>query len=266
MARALRMFAATLLFVSGCSMFQGHKAEYQPVSDADYGRLSPDQLGPLNSARDRLSEATDEVARVKLRAQQADNEVELARADQAMANAAKELASAELKSAGKSNAPDAKAKAQEDAARAELQSRSARAHLAWANQVGKARDAELQAAERLVKVREAELEQAKLESLVQAKIPAAAKYDASLFEARVAEARKEYLEAEADAKARMSDARQGENTWRTLHAQYRERMLGATPAATASGSGADETPEQTEPTPAAPQAPPPAKEPEAKAP
>jgi hypothetical protein len=245
MPRALWLLAAALL-AGGCSMFQDRKAEFRPVSDADYGRLAPDQLGPVTAARDQLFAARDEVARAKLRLQQAENEAELARADQAMVRAAVQRAKAEGKAARESNAPEAKAKAQEAAAQAELQARSARAHLAYANELGRARQAELDAAERLVKVREAELEQAKLQALSQAGIPAATKYDASLFAARVAEERKEHLEAQSEARVRFADAQKGENTWRTLHAQYEERVQGQ--GATATGAGSEPVP--------APQAPP----------
>lgn len=258
MSRALPTLAAALVFSSGCSMFQDKQAEFKPVSDADYGRLTPDQLGPMHAAREQLFAARDEAARSKLRIQQAENEVELARADQAMANAARENAKAEGNVARKSNAPEAKAKAQESAARAELQARSARAHVAYANQLGRARHEEQAAAEALVRVREAELEEAKLVSLSQAKIPAATKYDASLFAARVAERRKEYLEKEAEGKARMAEARAGEDTWRILHGQYQARVEGPTPAA-ATGSGTEQPVKAGEPAaPApAPQAPPP---------
>ncbi len=235
MPRAHWLLAAALL-ASGCSMFQDGKAEFQPVSEADFGRLGPDQLGPVTAARDQVFAARDEVARAKLRLQQAENEVELARADQAMVKAAMQRAKAEGRIARKSNAPEAKAKAQEAAAQAELQARSARAHLAYANELGRARQAEVEAAEQLVRVREAELEQAKLQALSQAGIPAATKYDASLFATRVAEARKDHLEAESKARVRVADARKGENTWRTLHAQYEERVQGQGPA-TATGSG-----------------------------
>ncbi len=245
MPRALWLLAAALL-ASGCSMFRDNKAEFRPVSDADYGRLAPEQLGPVTAARDQLFAARDEVARAKLRLQQAENEAELARADQAMVKAAKQRAKAQGNIARSSNAPAAKAKAQEAAAQAELQARSARAHLAYANQLGRARQEELEAAERLVRVREAELEQAKLQALSEAGIPAATKYDASLFAARVAEVRRQHLEAESKAKVRLAEARKGENTWRTLHAQYQERVEGQ---ATATGSGSEAP---------APQAPPPA--------
>jgi len=257
MPRALWLLAAASLLASGCSMFQDKKAEFRPVSDADFGRLSPDQLGPVEGAREKLSIARDEAARAKLRLQQAENEAELARADQAMVKAAMQRAQAEQNVARRSNAPEAKARAQEAAAQAELQARSSRAHLSYANNLGAARRAELDAAEALVKVREAELEAAKLDALSQAGIPAATKYDASLFAARVAEVRKEYLEAQSEAKVRMAEAKQGENTWRTLHAQYQERVQTQTPAATATGSGSGQPAGQEEPaTPAEPVPPP----------
>lgn len=267
MPRALWLLAAASLLASGCSMFQDKKAEFRPVSEADFGRLAPDQLGPVEGAREQVFAARDEASRAKLRLQQAENEAELARADQAMVQAAMQRAKAEQNVARKSNAPEAKAKAQEAAAQAELQARSARAHLSYANKLGAARQAELDAAEALVKVREAELEQAKLDALSQAGIPAATKYDPSLFAARVAELRKEHLEAESEAKVRMGEAKQGENTWRTLHAQYQERVQ-SQPAATATGSGS-ERPTGEEPAAPAdpvppPQAPPPAED--AKAP
>lgn len=238
MARgSLLALASVMLAAGGCSMFHGSsKAEYKPVSDTDFGRLQPQQLGPVDAARTAVFGARDEVARAKLRLQQAENEVEMARADQTAARAAKQRAAAQADAASKSQDPYAKAGAQEAAAQAELQTRSAQAHMAYSQRLVAARQADLDAAERQVTLREAELEKAKFTALTQAGIPASTKYNPSTFDAHVAGAQQEYAQRRADADQRLQEARQTENAWRTLHAQYTQRVQGR--GQTATGTGA----------------------------
>jgi hypothetical protein len=256
MPRALRWLVGTVWLIAGCSMFQGEKAEWTPVADEDYGRLTPAQLGPVDAARAQLHVAGDEVARSKLRISEAQNEVDMARADQDAAAASQEHAAVQAHTAKSSNDPNAKAQAQESAAAAELQSRSAQAHLAYANQLVKARQKELDAANEQVKMREAELDRSKLTALSEAGLPAANKYDPSLFDARVAGARKDFYQAQANARKQLTGAQHAEDSWRTLHSQYQARVQAApsTGAAT-SGTASSGTGAGPQPAPAPAQAP-----------
>lgn len=221
----LALASATLL-AGACSMVGGHRAEFKPVSDTDYGRLGPSQLGPVDQARTAAAAARDDVARAKLRLQQAQNEIALARADQTAARAAVQRAQAQASAATGSNDPNAKAQAQEAAAQAELQTRSAQAHMAYAQRLAEARQAEVDAGDQQVALREAELEKSKLTALTQAGIPAATKYNPATFDARVAGAQQEFSQRRAEADERMHAAMQNENAWRTLHAQYQARVSG----------------------------------------
>lgn len=228
--------ALAVFLVAGCSMIHRNRAEFKPVSEADFGRLQPNQLGPVDQARSAVFGAHDEVSRAKLRLQQAENEVEMARADQTAARAVQQRAQAQQDAAKNSNDPSAKAQSQEAAAAAELQARSAQGHMAYAQKLVAARQAEVDAADRHVAVREAELERARLTALTEAGVPAATKYNPATFDARVAGAQQEYAQRKADADQRLSEAQQNENAWRALHAQYQARMQGQ---ARSLGAGAD---------------------------
>lgn len=229
MSRSLLPLAAPLAAVAllaGCSAVHGRHSGYRPVADTDYARLRPDQLGPVDQARVAEGAARDEVARAKLRLEQAQSEIAMARADQTAARAAGQRAAAQRDRALSSNAPAARAGAQEAAAEAELQARAAQAHMAYAQRLVEARRAEREAADRLVVVRQAELERARLSALAQAGVPAATKYDPAAFDARVADAQRDYQQRRADAAQRLDLAQQNENAWRVLHAQYQARVEG----------------------------------------
>jgi len=249
---ALVLAAATLLG-GGCSMVRGHRAEFKPVSEADYGRLKAGQLGPVDGARAAAAAARDEVARAKLRLQQAEDEIALARADQTAARAATQRADAQVSAANDSNDPTAKAQAQEASAEAVLHSRSAQAHMAYAQRLTEARQAEVDAAEQLVKVRDAQLEKSRLTALTEAGLPAASKYNAASFDARVSGEQQRYSQRRADADQRMHVAMQNENAWRTLHAQYQARVQG--PAGKLVGGTGTAAPQQPPPAPAQPATP-----------
>jgi hypothetical protein len=258
-----------ILAVSGCSLFQHHGPEYKPVSDADFGRLAPGQMAPVDTARGQLFAARDADSRAKLRLEEARHEAELGQAEQTAARADIERAHAEQQAAAVSNDPTVKARAQETAAQAELHRRAAQAHAAYAQKLLAAREAEVDAAQEMIKVREAELERAKLTALSQAGIPAATKYDPVSFDAHVAEAQRDYQQSRAKATAALHEADQTHNAWVALNQQYEARLQSARAAAgsgtgTAAGAaqGAPLTPATAPPQPGeaarAPATPPPA--------
>ena len=250
------------LTASGCAMFHHGRAEFKPVSDADFGRLAPDQMGPVDAARGQVFAAGDAVSRATLRLEEAKHEAELAQAEQTSARADKERARAEQDAAQSSNAPDVKARAQESAVRAELHARATQAHAAYAQRLLQARQAELDAAGAHVKVREAELERAKLTALAQAGIPAATKYDPAPFDAHVADAQRDYQQDWARASSALREADQTRNAWVALNQQYQARLQGAA-AQTGTGTSQGPLAPGTSPTDAseavnAPASPPPA--------
>jgi hypothetical protein len=239
---------AAVSTLTGCSMFQ-RGPRFQPVSEADFGRLSPAQMGPVDSARGELFSAHDAVARAKLRLQEVQQEPARARADETAARAELQRAGAELDAAASSADPGAKARAKELDAAARLRAQAARAHTGFAQRQVDARQAEVDMGEARVEVAEAELERAKLTALRQARIAAATKYDAAPFDAHVAQAEKGFQDARARAAeaARRSD--QSRFAWSTLTQQYQARVQGESPPA---GTGAGQA------LPVAPPPPPPA--------
>jgi hypothetical protein len=223
-----RASLAAALIVSACAMFRGGgNPKFTPVSDADYGRLAPGQMAPVDAARGQTFAARDAAARAKLRLEEAQHESELAQAEQTAARADTEHARAEQDAAASSKAPDVLARAQESAVRAELHRRAAQAHAAYAQKLMAARQAEADAADDQVKVRDAELDRSKLTALSQAGIPAATKYSPASFDARVAEAQRKYQEAKARADDAVHQANQTHNDWMALNDQYRQRLQGS---------------------------------------
>jgi hypothetical protein len=249
--------AACLASTSGCAMFHRGPA-FKPVSDADFGRLTPAQMGPVDAARSDLFSAHDAVARAKLRAQEAEQETERARADQTAARAELQRAGAELDAAQDSADLAAKTRAQELDATARLRSEEARAHAAFAQRQVDAREADVDAADAHVKVAEAQLERSKLTALRQAGLGAASKYDPATFDARVAAAEKDYQEARARANdaGRKSDS--ARLTWSGLAQQYQARTQPTGPASgTGAGVAPGAPPQLPAPAPDQPPAPPP---------
>lgn len=227
---------AAVLAVSGCALFQhGRNPKFEPVSDADVGRLAPGQMGPIDAARGQVFAARDAQSRTKLRLEESRHEAELAQAEQTAARADIERARAEQDAAASSNDPAGKARAQEAAVEAELHRRATQAHAAYAQRLLTARQAEVEAAGELIKVREAELERAKLNALAQARVPAAAKYPRAPFDAHVADAERDYQRRRAGAADALDRAEQTRNAWAALDQQYQVRLRSA-PAQTGTGA------------------------------
>ena len=265
MSRLLsRALLASVLAVTSCALFHGSGPKFQPVSDADYGRLAAGQMAPVDAARRQVTAARDASARARLRLEEAEHEAQLAQADQTAARADSERSLAEQGAASSSKAPDVVAQAQEAAARAELRRRAAQAHAAYAQRLVGARQAEVEAADDQVAVREAELDRAKLTALSQADIPAATKYNPASFDARVADAQKRYQEARAKANDSLHQADQTHSAWLALNDQYQQRLQGPTAqggtgaAAPLQPGTAPTGPDEAARAPAAPPSPPPA--------
>lgn len=242
--RCVRTLAA-LSVLLGCSTFQ-RGPRFHPVSDADFGRLAPAQMGPVDAARAELFSAHDAVARAKLRLQEAQEETARARADTTGARAELQRAGAELDAAQDSADPAAGARARELEAAARLRSQAARAHNAFANRQVDARGADVEAAAARVAVADAQLERAKLTALRQAGIAAATKYDPAPFDANVARVEKDHQEARARASeaAHQSDA--ARLAWASLTQQYQARTRAAAAAASAApGQGLPPPPPDT---------------------
>jgi hypothetical protein len=168
----------TLAFaaVMGC-MHGGARSEARSstVSEADVGRLGPEQEGLVDEARQALATARDARSRTTLRLQQAQNEEGTAKADQQGADADQKVADAQQKVANDSRAPGALEKARHLQEQAKAHKQAADLHLEYANKLLDERKAEVQAAEQQVRVAQARVEWSKLQALEQANNPAAAK-------------------------------------------------------------------------------------------
>ena len=183
------------------------------VAEADAGRIGPEQGALVHQARQELAQATDAVSRATLALQQAQNEQGIAKADQQAAGADQKVADAQQKVANDSRAPEALEKARQLQEQAKAHKQAADSHAEYAAKLIDLRKAELQAAERQVKVAEARVEWAKLKSLEQAGNPAATKYDPGRFQTAVNDAQAELDKASQNAKTLEAQATQARQRW-----------------------------------------------------
>lgn len=222
-----RTTAAALLLgvLAGCA--HGSSSQPPQVADPDFGRLGPSQTAPVDEARHFVSSARDELSRAKLRAQDGRHELDLAKADQAAASADAQRADAEKKAADQSRAPADLERARDLQERAKLHKSAADAHVEYANRLIKANDASVDAANRQVDLAEARLEWAKLQTLQQAGVPAATKYDAAKFQGRVSSAQKSFDDALRHARDLHGQANSSQQRWQDAQRQLQARGTGA---------------------------------------
>jgi hypothetical protein len=228
MRHSLAAVAVVVLaaFVACRSAPERKPAPVATVSAADLGRLSPEQMGPLTSARADHDAARDAVARAQLRLQEARHEEGFAHADRTQAEADGQRAEAEARGARESGDARLVARADELKGAAALRAQAADARLDFARRLIAAREAEVAAAEASVRRAEWSLERAKLAALREARIPAATKYDPAPIEGRLGEAAR----AESQAKTRAAElgraAEVAQGRWRGLVDRYEARARG----------------------------------------
>lgn len=216
------LLAVVMIVLAACA---GSKKATKPVtvSDSDYGRLAPQQTAAVDQARSALGTARDELARAKLRQTEAAQATNLAQADIGVAQAELQRADARAKLANESMEPAQLAEARNLAESAKLRQAAAKARVDYAQKVQAARAAEVAAAEKRVAFEEVRVEQAKLQALQQAQVPAAAKYDGAQLDGRVVAAQKEMNEATASAQNALSQATAAEQRWHELNRQLQAR-------------------------------------------
>ncbi len=202
-----------LAAVLGCMHGGAQNARSSTVADTDVGRLGPEQEGLVNQARQGLDGARDALSRTRLRLQQAQNEEGIAKADLQAAEAAQKVADAQQKVANDSRAPDAVEKARQLQEQAKAHRQAADLHVAYGGKLIDQREAEVQAAERQVKLAQARVEWSKLQALEQARNPAATKYDPGRFQTAVNEAQGGLDEATRNARALEGQATAARQRW-----------------------------------------------------
>jgi hypothetical protein len=211
-----------LAALAGCA---GSKEASKPVmvSDSDYGRVPPAQTAVVDEARTGMFQARDELARAKLRQTEAAQATNLAQADISVAEAELQRAAARMKMAQESNDPTQLAQARDMNEAAQLRLNTAKARSDYAQKLQAARAQEVAAAEKQIALQEMRVEQAKLQALQQAQVPAAGKYDGQALDARVAAVSKEFNEASSNARTALDSAMNAERHWQELQRQLQAR-------------------------------------------
>ena len=220
--------------ITGC-MHGGAQGEAKSstVSDADIGRLGPEQEALVDQARQAQSVAKDALSRTSLRLQQAQNEEGIAKADQELAEADQRVADAQQKVANDSRAPDAVEKARQLQEQAKTHKQVADLHREYAKKLIDQRKAEVQEAEKQVKVADARVDWSKLQALEQAGNPAASKYDAGRFQTAVNDAQGDLDQTARKARELEVQATQARQRWEDYQRRLEARGSGQT------GTGSD---------------------------
>lgn len=226
MKRTIWAAALWLGAAAGCAGSRG-AAQGPQVAETDFGRLGPAQTAPVDEARHFVSSARDELARAKLRAQDAQNELAMAKADQVEASAAAQRAGAEQKVADQSRAPAQLDRARQMQEQAKLHKSAADAHVDYVNRLIQANNASVDAANKQAELADARLEWAKLQALQQAGVPAATKYDGGKFQSRVGSAQKSFDDALKHARDLHGQASTAQQRWHDAQRQLQARGGGA---------------------------------------
>ena len=232
---------AALAACAGTSGNKGQQASETTVADADLGRLSQEQMGPVSEARQFLGSARDEQARARLHQQEVSHEAQLATADAQSAKADADRSAVQAKVANESRDPGQLEQARVMKLQADARKRAADARADYAKKVSSARQASLAAADQQIAFGEARLERAKLLSLQQANVPAAGKYDMAKFDARVSNAQKSFNQALQKARDQESQAMAAQQVWSDAQRQAQAQAVSTgTPTdntATPTGTG-----------------------------
>lgn len=186
------------------------------VSDADYGRLDATQTKPVSDARAQLALAQDEMGRAKLGVVNDQHEGDLARADQTAASADMSRAAAETKMGKDSNEPGQMQQASDSTKTAQRGKEVADARLAYSKKLATSQAAHVTAAERKVDLMTEKVNLAKLQSLDNAAVPAAGKYDRAGTMERVVNAQRAYDRAVATAAQAAAETRTAKEHWERL--------------------------------------------------
>ena len=221
-----RTMIAIAVAATACASTRAEKSE---VSAADLGRLSPEQMGPVDEARQARATAVDEEARARLRQQEAQHERDLAQADVTAADASAQQAEAQSKIANETRRPDQLERASRLQERARAQKEVATAHLEYANRLFDARQAEAETAAKQIEFRDARLEKAKLDAMRQAKVPASSAYDTGRFQSRVHDSQQSYEEARKQSRELDGQATSSQRRWKDLQRQFQAKGRGAAP-------------------------------------
>jgi hypothetical protein len=206
--------ALLVVMAAGCAS-NASKAS-STVSDTDFGRLSATQIQPVEDARAELERARDELGRAQRKAVDDQHEGALARSDQGAAAADVSRATANTAIGKDSNEPAQIQQARDDTRDALHSQDVAAARLAYSKKLEASQAARIRAAERKVDLMTEKVNLAKLQSLDDAAVPAAQKYDRATAMERVVSAQRAYDSAEATAGAALGETTTAKQHWKAL--------------------------------------------------
>jgi hypothetical protein len=201
-----------LAIATGCAS----NAASSTVSESDYARLGVHETKLVDDARAQLALARDELGRAKLNVVNDQHEGELARSDQATASADVSRAVAESKIGKDSNEPGQIPQARDATKTARQGKEAADARLEYSKKLATSQAAQVTAAERKVDLMTEKVNLAKLQSLDDAAIPAAGKYDRATAMERVVNAQRAYDSATASAGTASRETTAAKERWQTL--------------------------------------------------
>ena len=199
--------AAAGLWLGACATTEPTGIAGPMVSSADMGRLSPQQLHPVDEAQAQFFRAQQARNRAALQLQDAKNQVAVTEPRVQAADADIKAAEAHLDAAKQSGDPRSIGAAQHELDVARLEKQAREANIDYLNHEVSYRDAALTLSSRQVDLADARLQQSKLLALQQAHNPAANKYSSAAFQGLV----ENRQGAVQDAENGLSQARQAMN-------------------------------------------------------
>jgi hypothetical protein len=205
-----------LALAAGCATTTASSHESSTVSESDFARLAASEVGPADAARSELALARDELGRDKLKVVNDQHEGALARSDQGTASADMSRAAAESDIGKDSNEPAQLQQARDDTEAARQSKEVADARLAYSKRLATAQAAQVTASERKVDLMTEKLNLAKLQSLEEAAVPAAGKYDRAAVMERVVVAQRAYDQATEVAATASRESTTAREHWQDL--------------------------------------------------
>lgn len=207
------------LWLGGCA-----GSRESMVGDSDVGRLSSNQLGPIDRAQRELDRAKQGEAKASLALDAAKSQVAMATPGLKVADADIESAKAALATAQDSGDPNRIQSAQHQLRLGETFKKSQRAKIDYLAREQTLREDQVAAAKERIDLATARLEQSKFFALQQAGNPAAHKYKAGIFETAVNYRTEDVATADGKVTKDRQATRSAFDAWQAVRHNYAEQQ------------------------------------------
>jgi colicin import membrane protein len=226
--RAVIGAAAVAGLAGGCATSKSASAP--EIKDDWVARVPPEQMGPVNDARDSKRKAEDDVARAEVAVKDAKNELDVAKNRHAAQKKMGDAERAALKAAQDRGDPQALTSATQRTQRAELQEKVQKAVVDFGQQRVEAREAALDLAKAELKLKENTLARVEYEALSARKDTRVQDVDPQSFVAATQQREADIAQRKAKLNQEESELRTARENWQRLNEQLQAAGEATTPA------------------------------------